>query len=75
MVWFWKYGRRRRAAWTKDRASFSTIWYLVWVLECPAYKVNRVLGAFCFLDKGSADGVIGGRDVYQQGLAGVSCKG
>jgi len=29
MVWFWKYGRRRRAAWTKDRASFSTIWYLV----------------------------------------------
>ena len=41
------------------------------VLECPAYKVDRVLGAFCFLDKGSTDGVIGGRDVYQQGLGGV----
>jgi len=30
-----------------------------------------MLRAFYFLDKGYADGMVGGRDIYQQGLADV----
>ena len=72
MVWFWKYGRRRRAAWTKDRASF--FYDLIpgfRILKCSAHKIHRMLCAFYFLNKRCADGIVGGRDIYQQGLAGV----
>jgi len=47
MLWFWKYGRRWRAAWTKDKAN----------------EVDRMLCAFYILDKRDTNGVVGGSDV------------
>jgi len=41
------------------------------ILKCSAHKIHRMLCAFYFLNERCVDGIVGGRDIYQQGLAGV----
>ena len=41
------------------------------ILQRSANKVDRMLRAFHFLDEHDADGVVGGCDVYEEGLASV----